>query len=103
MASSKIYQKGNALLKSVISKKFFLSRINFLDRKVLFLQKNSNKTVIKNKSYGSAIFKKQFRQTVIKEQLPFRIRFTTIGIEGYGPNNPPPIGIAVVGFNNYIL
>jgi hypothetical protein len=35
--------------------------------------------------------------------LPFRVRFINIGIEGYGPNNPAPIGIAVIGLNNYIL
>lgn len=39
----------------------------------------------------------------VKEELPFRIRFTSIGIPGYGPGNVPPIGIAVVGYNNYIL
>ena len=35
--------------------------------------------------------------------LPFYVSFTNIGIPGYGPNNPPPIGIAVIGVNNYIL
>lgn len=36
--------------------------------------------------------------------LPFYVKFTNIGIEGgYGPNNPAPIGIAVIGTNNYIL
>ena len=35
--------------------------------------------------------------------LPFYVKFTTIGIPGYGPNNVPPIGIAIVGVNNYIL
>jgi hypothetical protein len=35
--------------------------------------------------------------------LPFRIKLTNIGIEGYGPNNPAPIGIAIIGLNNYIL
>ena len=39
----------------------------------------------------------------IRQVLPFRVKFITIGIEGYGPNNPAPIGIAVIGFNNYIL
>lgn len=43
------------------------------------------------------------RLAEIRYSLPFRISFTTIGIEGYGPNNPAPIGIAVIGFNNYIL
>jgi hypothetical protein len=46
----------------------------------------------------------QGRRTVkINEVLPFRVRFTNIMVPGYGPNNPAPIGIAVIGFNNYIL
>ena len=39
----------------------------------------------------------------INEVLPFRIRITNIGIDGYGSANIPPIGIAIVGINNYIL
>jgi hypothetical protein len=39
----------------------------------------------------------------VKQDLPFRVRFTTITVPGYGPFNVPPIGIAVIGFNNYIL
>lgn len=39
----------------------------------------------------------------IQEDLPFRVKFINIGIPSYGPNNPPPIGIAVIGFNNYIF
>ena len=39
----------------------------------------------------------------INEVLPFRVKFINIGIEGYGPNNPAPIGIAIIGVNNYIL
>lgn len=35
--------------------------------------------------------------------LPFRVSFETVGLRPYGPGNVPPIGIAVVGFNNYIL
>jgi len=35
--------------------------------------------------------------------LPFRIQFTNTQIQGYDSNNPPPIGIAVIGVNNYIL
>lgn len=45
------------------------------------------------------------RSIVVSEMLPFRVRFTNIGIEDqvYGPGNPAPIGIAIVGYNNYIL
>jgi hypothetical protein len=103
MASSKIYQKSNALVKFITSKNFFSSRLSSSDRKSLFREKYSRNTFIKNKPYGSTIFRKQLRTAVITEQLPFRIRLTTIVIEGYGPNNPPPIGIAIIGFNNYIL
>lgn len=39
----------------------------------------------------------------INDILPFRVKFTTIGVEGYGPNNVPGIGIQVIGFSNYIL
>jgi hypothetical protein len=35
--------------------------------------------------------------------IPFYVRFTNIGIAPYGPGNPAPIGIAVIGTNNYIL
>ena len=44
-------------------------------------------------------------RTVTAESiLPFFVNFTNIGIEGgYGPSNPAPIGIAVIGTNNYIL
>lgn len=35
--------------------------------------------------------------------LPFRVKFTSVGIPGYGPHNPAPIGIAIIGYSNYIL
>jgi hypothetical protein len=35
--------------------------------------------------------------------VPFYVKFTNIGIEGYGPGNPAPIGIAIIGVSNYIL
>ena len=35
--------------------------------------------------------------------MPFRVRFQTIDIGAYSPTNPAPIGIAIIGFNNYIL
>jgi hypothetical protein len=41
--------------------------------------------------------------SVINSILPFRVRFTTIGIEGYSSDNPPGIGIQVIGYSNYII
>jgi hypothetical protein len=39
----------------------------------------------------------------INEILPFRVRFTNIGIQGYSSNNPPGIGLQVIGISNWIL
>lgn len=39
----------------------------------------------------------------VEEGLPFRVRFTNIGIPGYSPNNVPPIGVQIIEFSNYIL
>jgi hypothetical protein len=39
----------------------------------------------------------------INEILPFRVRFTSIGVEAYGPNNVPPIPLQIIGYSNYIL
>jgi hypothetical protein len=35
--------------------------------------------------------------------LPFRVRFTNIGIQSYGAGNAAPIGIAIIGLNNYVM
>lgn len=60
---------------------------------------------IKSKNYPIArINFKRPHNAKIKENLEFRVKFTTIGVgQKYGPNNPAPIGIAIIGFNNYIL
>jgi hypothetical protein len=39
----------------------------------------------------------------INEILPFRIRFTSIGIEAGGFANTPPIPLQIIGYSNYIL
>lgn len=47
-------------------------------------------------NYGSKTIK-------IDQVLPFRVKFTSIGIEGYSSTNVPPIPLQVIGFSNYIL
>jgi hypothetical protein len=52
---------------------------------------------------GSAdVIEKPFYQEILYK-IPFRIRVTNITVPGYSPSNVPPIGIAIIGFNNYIL
>jgi len=35
--------------------------------------------------------------------LPFRVGFENIWITAYGPGHPAAIGIAIIGYSNYIL
>ena len=42
------------------------------------------------------------RQVRISEVLPFRVRFTTIGLAGANAN-VPGIGLQIIEVNNYIL
>jgi hypothetical protein len=60
---------------------------------VLDLTHNSNSIVATN--YPEVV--------TITHNLPFRISITNIGIEGYRQDNPPGIGVQVIGFSNYIL
>ena len=43
------------------------------------------------------------RLSEVIDKVPFKIRVTNITVPGYSPTNVPPIGIAIIGFNNYIL
>ena len=56
-----------------------------------------------NNSVASKIKPSRTGYSSVKQILPFRVKFSNITIPGYGPNSPAPIGIAVIGFNNYIL
>jgi hypothetical protein len=71
---------------------------------VAVYEKN-NGTVRTVKAYGYPItrVRKEARIARVDQSLPFRIRLSNITIAGYGPSNPAPIGIQIIGFNNYIL
>ncbi len=59
--------------------------------------------VIKSKTYPNVKIKQDIRTVRINDVLPFRVRFTTIGLEAYGSNNAPAIPFQVIGYSNYIL
>lgn len=66
--------------------------------------KNKNKLkAINAVSYAIINVANNTRSVKINEVLPFRVKFTNIGIPGYSVSNPAGIGIAVIGLNNYIL
>ena len=45
----------------------------------------------------------KIRLSEVIDRIPFKVRVTNITVPGYSPTNVPPIGIAIIGFNNYIL
>jgi hypothetical protein len=57
---------------------------------------------VKGANYSLSSIVPITRQVRINEVLPFRIRFTTIGLVGANAN-VPGIGLQIIGINNYIL
>ena len=43
------------------------------------------------------------RKAIVISELPFKIRITNITVPSYTPQNVSPIGLAIIGINNYIL
>ena len=58
---------------------------------------------IKPSNYFISKIKSRFGKAKINYTVPFRVRFTNVGIESYGRGNAAPIGIAVIGLNNYVM
>ena len=70
---------------------------------VVFLKQKQKLRSLGTKDYPVSKISQGRRTVKINEVLPFRVRFTNIMVPGYSANNPAPIGIAVIGLNNYIL
>lgn len=45
----------------------------------------------------------EHRMSSVIYNMPFKIKITNITVPGYSPTDVPPIGIAIIGINNYIL
>lgn len=71
---------------------------------VVLYEKINGKTVkIEKEDFANTSFKTSKRISTIEQVLPFRIKFTAIQIPGYGPSNPPPIPLQIIGYSNFIL
>lgn len=58
---------------------------------------------LSNLNHKTKYIKPITRTVNIKHDLPFKVRFKSIQIEGYSPTNVPPIPLQVIGFSNWIL
>ena len=45
----------------------------------------------------------QHRMSEVLYKVPFKIKVINITVPGYTPTDVPPIGLAIIGVNNYIL
>lgn len=70
---------------------------------VIKLKNNGYAKKVKAFAYGLIKITEKKPTVKIQQTLPFRVKFTTVKVPGYSANNPAPIGIAVIGFSNYIL
>ena len=69
----------------------------------IILDENLQKAkTVKSVSYPIANVIPVTKGIKINEVLPFRVRFTTIGLAGANAN-VPGIGLQIIGINNYIL
>ena len=103
MANARIIEQRNLFLDFVVQKEKSTTKINDSSISVRLINSQHSSKNIESKDYPNTRVLDIKRNVLIQEQLPFRVKFLNKGFSAYGPENPPPIGIAVVGFNNYIL
>lgn len=58
---------------------------------------------IKNIRFYNAKITHKHGNVKINHNLPFRVKFINVGIQAYGRGNAAPIGIAIIGVNNYVM
>jgi hypothetical protein len=103
MAGVAFFESIKTRFSSVKNKDFFDARFDNVDNYATISEPREGLKTFSQKEYPLSDFSYDSVNAIPDSALPFRVKFINIGIESYGPNNPPPIGIAVIGFNNYIL
>lgn len=104
MRSVLISDKKIGNIKSIKESQYNKTVIEDIKHKTIILKKIQGLVkTIESKLFPIATISEQKNNAVVLSVLPFRVRITNIGIPSYGPNNVPPIGIAIIGVNNYIL
>jgi len=102
MASSRVIYNPPVRTEDVFIKRNFPAKITFASRTAKVFSKLFMVRSVKASNFYGAKVVESKRTVKVSQKLPFYVRFENIQV-GYGPSNPAPIGIAVIGFNNYIL
>lgn len=103
MANARIIQQSDLFLDFVVQKDSRRAVVSDKDISVKITDASPSSKNIQAKDYPNTRINDIKVNTIVKEQLPFRVKFLNKGFSAYSPENPPPIGVAVIGFNNYIL
>jgi len=100
MRSTLISNKKSGDIKSIQQSQYNKTIIEDIKNESIILDKIKGilKT-IESKLFPITTISEQKNNSLVLSVLPFRVRISNIGIPGYGQ----PIGIAIVGINNYIL
>ena len=103
MAKAVILDKLNGKLSSLKNSDYYLSRVTYSAYTSVLKTIGIKSSKIQTVQYPVSTISYPKVNPRVESVLPFRVKITNIMVEGYGPNNPPPIGIAIIGINNYIL
>lgn len=103
MAKAVILNKLNGKVSSLKNSDFYLSKVTYLAYTSVLKTLGNKTSKIETSNYPVSTISYLKINPSVKSVLPFRVKITNIMVEGYGPNNPAPIGIAIIGVNNYIL
>jgi hypothetical protein len=90
---------------SIKSDSPFTSKISKASKNSSTIKPISDNRVVSittEKTFNSSVSQTKNLASIVSI-LPFRIKFINVGIMTYSADNPAPIGIAVIGYSNYIL
>jgi hypothetical protein len=85
------------------SKNYPIPTVSFKQKSINVEDLSFSIRSVSQKDFSTLKSRFQDRYTRAETVLPFRIAFSSVDIPGYGRENPAPIGIAIIGTNNYIL
>lgn len=103
MASSRIIYNQPINVKDISISENYPAKVEFSSGSAKVFDKPLQVRSIKESNFYNAKIVESKRTVKVSQKLPFYVRFENIVIAGYGPSNPAPIGVAVIGGNNWIL
>jgi hypothetical protein len=95
------------LFGSILTSDFSISEITDIQSRIPVVTNGINAsirsaTLVNYEKMGS-IKESDYSIINVSSFLPFRVAFTNITVKPYDVNNIAPVGVSIIGVNNYIL